>query len=233
MKTSATEKIIVIEAQVERDYEPDMFRLTIRFSGMRDDKAACVQTYNADCSKVQAALVEAGIPADAIKNSDFAVTIHYEWLYKKDEAFPEYYRRIKRIAEGYEYQATCSVEHKMDSSLLNNIWNALKNLEGDFSFDISYELEHPDECEKELLRAAVAEARCRAEVLANASDAKLGEVASIHYRFNRASNNYPTSSRMLKAESAFDSLDEELEAPTFNPESIGVYCSVSISWMLE
>ena len=225
------ERVIVIEASVEKDYDPDMFRLQVDFEGERDDRAACVDSYNTDFAKVKAALVDAGIPADEIRNSSFSVSVHYDWLYEKTDRGYEQYRRTERIVDGYEYKGECSVERKVDFGLLADIWNALQELDGDFTFDISYRLEKPDECEKQLLRAAVAEARDRAETLADAAGSKLGKVGAIHYRFNHASSNYADGAVCEPCVSYCEAA--EPSAPEFNPETIGVYCNVTVAWSLE
>lgn len=52
----------------------------------------------------------------------------------KDRACRPNYRRKDRVVDGYEYRGACSVERKVDFALLADIWNALYQIDGDFSF---------------------------------------------------------------------------------------------------
>lgn len=225
--------LITIEAAASKDYEPDRFRLQVDFEGDQDSRTECVEAYNSDCAKVKALLVEAGIPADEIRNGRFSVAVHYERLYEKVvlDNGREYYKYAKSVADGYEYFGDCSVESKVDFGLLASIWNGLQGLKGDFSFDITYMLERPDECEKELLRAAVAEARDRAETLADAAGSKLGRIDAIHYRFNNASKNRLDQHSCSLPDCLYDPAMPDI--PDFNPEAINVRCDVTVAWVLE
>ena len=231
MTTTLDNDFITIEAQVERDFEPDMFRLEIVFEGNGDERRDCVDSFNSYFEKVCTALTETGISAQEIKSGSFIVSTHYDWLYEKVERDYDCYRRRERIADGFEYRGECSVEHEADFDLLANIWNALQELDAGFTFEITYKLEKPDECEKELLRSAVAEARNRAETLAVAAGSGLGRVSAIHYRFNHASGNYPEGA--ICKPCVDDCCGAGPSAPEFNPESITVYCDVTIAWALE
>ena len=222
---------ITIEAEVQKDFEPDMFRLSVVFEGEKSERQECIESYNEDYSKVQSALVEAGILADEIKSSSFSVSVHHDWLYEKVDDARGYYRRRDRIVDGCEYQGACSVEREADFTLLAAIWNALQQLDGDFSFGIAYSLKRPDECEKELLRSAVSEARDRAEALADAAGSKLGNVKRIHYRFSRASSSYADGGGCEPMGDYCDAAEPGV--PEFNPEPISVYCSVTLAWALE
>lgn len=227
-----TSKTITITALVEKDFEPDIFRVEIIFEGEQDDKSECVAAYNADRKRVLAALGEAGVASDEVRTGAFRVSAHYEWYYEKATGAPyERYRRTERYVDGCEYSGDCHFERGMDLELLGSVWNALQNTEGDFTFEVTYDLEHPDECERELLRAAVAEARSRAELLADAAGAKLGGIASMKHGFRHAASSYSQPIMLYAAEDCgYD--DEGSSAPALNPETILVSCEVSASWFI-
>ena len=227
------DRVIVIDALSEREFEPDLFTLAIGFHGEHSEKKSCIEAYNADFAKVKTALENAGIQPDEIKNSEFRVTTHYDWLYEKADDRHDYYRRVSRLVNGYEYNGDCTVEHEVDPDLLKRIWAALQEIEGDFSVGIDYRLARPDECEKTILREAVAEARARAETLASAAGTKLGDVVTINHRFDNASSFGASGLKRATRLAPDGDFGSPPCAPEFNPRALEVSCSVSVAWALE
>lgn len=227
--TDSSDRVITIDARVAKECKSDLFRVSIYFEGDDSEKEECVRAFNEDQARVLSALEEAGIPADRIKSASFNVTRHYDWYYEKCSDHPKnYHRRTERFISGHEYSGDCSFEHEFDHGMLAAVWDVLQRTEGSFSFDITYSLEHPDACERELLQSAVVEARSRANTLTAAAGAELGEVASISHAFRHASSDFSESVKL----SAGAIADDGPCAPDLNPESMPVRCEVSISWFI-
>ena len=224
-------RTVSIDARAQKDFEPDQFRVEVSFHGEYDDKAECTRAFNGDLKRVKEALAKVGVPVDEIVSRGYRVVTHYEWRYEKCEgSYGEWYRRGERFVEGYEYDGDCSFKCKMDPALLAAIWVALQSTEGDFSYEIEYMIERPDEREREILRDAVVAARGRAEVLADAAGAKLGEVASIDYGFAYEEELIHRLNKCCCAPD--DGYDDFDDAPSLIPEPIPISCKVSVSWEL-
>ena len=233
MSEKSRKGTVLIDAEAEKEFDPDIFVLTVDFYGECDDRKSCVEAYNEDLADVTDALVKSGIQREAIKNSEFKIDMHAEWLYEKVDDGRDYYRRAERIVKGYEYRGDCTVTHAVDNDLLKRIFHSLQEIDGGFSFNVSFDLERPDEYEKALLKEAVEAARSRAEVLVKAAGAKLGPVETIRHRFDNAS--IVCASAATYAPSGIGDYEwaMPLSAPDFNPETIDISCSVSISWAIE
>ena len=232
MSEESRNSSILIDAEVEREFDPDIFVLTVHFYGECDDRKACVEAYNEDLANVTEALVGAGIQKDAIKNSEFRTEVHFEWIYEKVDNDRDYYRRVDRDVKGYEYRGDCTVSHAVDSDLLKRIFHSLQELDGGFSFTVNFDLERPGECEEELLKEAVRTAQSRAETLVSAAGAELGMVKSIHHRFDNASLARCADVACDSSSVGGDAWAMPLSTPDFNPETIEVRCSISISWAI-
>ena len=227
---------ITIYAAAQGKYAPDVFTIEVSFTGEKENRDECVQAYNEDYRKVKEALISAGVPEESIVTGPFAVMAHYEWIYEKIEEGSsrrrrEEYRRIRKEIDGYEYEGNCSAELPMNASLAKTIWVTLRDCEGDFGFDFSYDLEHPEVHERALLEQAVSEAKERAEVLASAAGIKLGAVEAIEHEYRhavQADQCVHRSTNIQYMDTARNSLEEN--APDFDPEHIWVSCDVSIRW---
>ena len=230
-------KGVTIDARAEKGFEPDKFQIQVNFSGWREEKAECADSYNKDYESVRDVLVKAGVSPDQVKANAFWITTRYSWYYEKvDGLGGERYRQTERYADGYEYRGGFSVEGNMDPHMLARIRGLLQGLDGDFTYSISYALGRSDVCERELLRVAVDEARARAEVLASAAGARLGEVESIYHRFKDACVSRFGDANYCHAALPYggaSSGPEEPSSPDFNPKPITVECEITASWALE
>lgn len=232
MEKGTEQHLIKISATARASKKPDQVELDVSFYGECDERADCITQYNKDIAAVLSALENVGFQKDSIKQSGFKVFPHKEGIYEKvGEDEDDYYYRTEMI-KGYEYESHATVLMEADEHLYGNAWLALLETDGSFSFQFDFGLKDEESVEKELLANAVEQARSRAEILASAAGAKLGEIASIEHTIRNAFDGYPDD--LLRCGgSAMGASSKKDMIPDFNPDDITVYCSIDAAWLIE
>ncbi len=156
---------ISVIASGEASLAPDLAVVSFAVSGTGKDLAATRDEVNRRSSAVLAALRELGIAEGDLNAPDLAV--HPEYDYRKGQRLVGY--RVSR-------QMTVRVR---DLDRLGAVQDALTASGANEVHGARMEASNPSAAEHEALRAAVAAARAKAEVLADAAGAALGAVARI------------------------------------------------------
>lgn len=215
------EKLVNIAITLTKSFPADRLRVNISLSGHHDERTDCTREYNRVLAEVRDALTGIGIPDDEIKNGDFRVSTHWKTLYKKDGA--SFYVH-DNVPDGYDYHAQISVVRDADAEEAKAIWRVLSACDDAVHFSLDYGLKDEEELRSTLLADAVREGRRRAEILAEAADAKVVGIQSIDYGYEGGAlfrNAYGECKAMMD------------EAPEFNPDDIAVSCNVRMQWSME
>jgi uncharacterized protein YggE len=219
-------RIVNVGVDMERNFPVDTISVSIDLEGTHDTREECTSEYNRLLGEVLDALAGIGIPKDEVKNSRFHVSAHTEALFAKDE-FGDYYHATEKIV-GYDYSADMSLTRPMtDSDDIKAIWVALTSCSEPVNFSIDFCLDDMEQAKSSLLAEAVAEGRRRADILAAAAGAHVTGIHTIGYEYARG---YPTGGMAAPMAAAYKSLES---APDFNPEDVGVRCSVQMQWRME
>ncbi len=156
---------ISVIASGEASLAPDLAVVSFAVSGSGKDLATTRDEVNRRSSAVLAALRDLGIAEGDLNAPDLAV--HPEYDYRKGQRLVGY--RVSR-------QMTVRVR---DLDRLGAVQDALTASGANEVHGARMEASNPSAAEHEALRAAVAAARAKAEVLADAAGAALGAVARI------------------------------------------------------
>ena len=149
----------------------------------------------------------------------------------EDEDGGNYYYRCETI-KGYEYTSHATIAMEADEDAYGKVWLALLETDGSFTFEFEFDLKNEEAVERELLAKAVKQAQSRAEILAEAAGAKLGNVMSINHTMRNAYSGYGLDYMCCESPRP-SSYGKRNLIPDFNPEDITVCCSVDVAWSID
>ncbi len=213
----STARVITVEGYAEREVEPDMAVITVGVTTKEATPAAAIDANSASAAKVIAAARKAGLADRDIRTGSISL----------NQAF-----RNSRTTSGYEqvpdgYTVTNVVTlrvrdlPKLGAVLRDTVDEGANRISG-LSFDVADSSKLRDE----LRKAAVADAKRRAEMLAEAAGARLGAVRTIADPPRGPVRPMPVQAEMRMAAAP------RSDVPVAGG-SLAFSQSVSITWTLE
>lgn len=222
------DRTVKIGSSVEGSFDVDRLTVTVSIEESLDSKEECTKAYNTNLSLVRSELARAGVPDSAVSTRRFTLRPHTERLYCKKSRNDYYY--AKTVVEGYEYSGEVVVTTS-DLDLAAPIWLALSECGSSVTFDMDFGLTDETPARNSLLRRAVREGEKNARILAKASGAELGPIASIQYDFRAGDADYRDGG--MYAPTAFGAAPDASPVPEFIPEPIRISCHVDCIWVLR
>lgn len=153
--------------------QPDTTRITLTLKGTESEYGEALRKSSQDAEQLRVLLARFGFERSDLKTLDFGVDAEYE-SYEEEGA-------CKRRFAGYSYSHVLKVEFPFDNNRLGRILYAMANSPLQPEFWLSYTVGDPEAAKNELLGAAVADAREKAAVLAQAAGVRLKDIRSIDY----------------------------------------------------
>ena len=196
---------------------PDTTRLTLTLEGADPRYAGAVEASGRDTGALKDALAEQGFGRDEVKTLSFGVEPRYE-SYQENGAY-------RQRLTGYQFHHTLKVEFPSDNGRLGRILSALSSCPVDPEIHISFTVSDPEKVKNELLSGAVADAREKAAVLANAAGVELAGVRSVDYSWAEAELVVRPMARALNAKLCADEATVDL-----TPDDIETEDTVTVVW---
>ena len=216
------EKIITVRGTGSVSVKPDetVVSLTLRAIDKIYDKA---MTKAADLqTALTGALAAVGFSANDIKTVRFNVSAEHESVRGKDGTY-------KNVFKGYACTHALRLAFDFDTKRLSDTLGAIASSVADPDLSIQFTVKDKTAAENALLEDAAKNAREKAEVLAAASGARLGELLSISYHFEG-------KDMMSRTQYGMDTLclakANRAAAPTVAPEDIDLTDEVSFVWTI-
>ena len=135
-------------------------------------------------------------------------------------------KRYKRVLIGHEVTHNLKIEFDLDNDRINEVLNCLKKYDSDVEFNIRFSVKDTDGMKRDVIVDATRNARFNAEVLAEASQVRLGELLKIEY--NWVDFNFISRSDIDMCMEY--SMDSNVE---FAPEDIEITDNVSFVWQIQ
>ncbi len=135
-------------------------------------------------------------------------------------------KRYKRVLIGHEVTHNLKIEFDLDNDRINEVLNCLKEYENDVNFNIRFSLKDCDGMKRDVIVDATRNAKFNAEILAEASQVRLGELIKIEY--NWVDFNFISHSDIDMCMEY--SMDSNVE---FAPEDIEITDNVSFVWEIQ
>lgn len=220
------ERTITIKGVGKMKVNPDLVILNIIVDSKEKKYSDAVEKAAQKIEKLDNALVLVGIKKDEVKTSNYTVRTNYVFINDKKN-------QSKRQFDGYTCEHKLKVSFDYDMKTLANVLESISNCFSEPQFDIVFTVKDKDAVNEELLSIAAKNAKKKAEILCEASGAKLGKLATINY-------NWSDINIFSRPPIRFDDT-AELSIPKLNattsiniqPDSIDVSDSATFVWEIE
>ena len=205
---------------------PDMTRITMTLNGIHKEYGETLRRSSEDTEALKDVLSGFGFERSDLKTLSFSIDTEYESYH--DKKSDEYKQRFV----GYRFIHILKVEFDSDNDRLGKLLYALANCAVRPEFRISYTVKDREAAKNLLLGKAVADAKEKAVVLAQAGGVTLKAIQSIDYSWGEIG----FESRPMRG----DVLMERCEAPkakgynlNIEPDDIDVSDTVTVLWEIE
>ena len=202
--------------------KPDTTRIYITLDGLTPEYGETLKMSADDTKQLKDLLAQFGFKHSDLKTLNFYVDTDYKSVKQEDGSY-------KSVLAGYKYCHRMKVEFPSDNALLGKLLYALANCELRPDLGIGYTVADREAAKNELLGKAVADAKAKATVLAQASCVTLGDIQHIDYSWGSINFEYRPMDRMLmncvEGAKVHESYDIDIE-----PDDIDVTDDVTIVW---
>ena len=163
-----------------------------------------------------------GFKKDSLKTSYFNIDTNYENILDEKNVY-------KSEFVGYICNQWINVECDLDMELIGKILNSIGKTNINPNLSLNFSVKDKDKINKELLVQATKDANIKANILAETSLLKLGEIVNINYDFQN--NGFLSGTKYeINNNSLVYSKSANIE---FNPEDILLQEFVTITWELK
>lgn len=200
---------ISVHGQGRMDAEPDIAELQLAVSRLAEAPAGAFEATRAAVGAVRASLESSGIPEAAIRVSRLRLSAVYD------------YTNNRQRLTGHEASADITVAIK-DVNATDTIITATIDAGANAVQSLIFDTTRRTEFEESAQRAAVADARRKASVFADAAGVTIGDV--VHLEESGGNGPTPLAGNMLMAESA---------DPAFVSGSISIEASVMVRFSIS
>ncbi len=203
---------------------PDVTRITATIEGLRAEYSEATESSSETAERLRGALEQLGFARAQLKTLALGIDAEYEGY--QDER-GNYRQRFS----GYRYRHTMKLEFPCDNALLGRTLYSLAHSGADPELQISYTVSDREAAKNELLSRAVADAKAKAAVLADAAGVALGGIRSI-----RCSDGEPALEVHPMHKAAFARSEEAADSAfgSYNvditPDDIEAFGSVTVVW---
>ena len=203
--------------------KPDMTRITMTLDGLFKDYDETLRHSSENTEALKDILSGFGFERADLKTLNFSVDTEYESCRDRDGSY-------KQRFSGYRFRHMLKVEFPSDNDRLGKVLYALANGKVRPEFRISYTVNDPEAAKNTLLGKAVADAKEKAFVLAQAAGVTLQEIQTIDYSWGEIDFEYrPMDGDVMMerctAPMAAKSYDLDIE-----PDDISVSDTVTVVW---
>ena len=199
---------------------PDRVEINLNVEAKDRDYAAALETESARSDALLAAVREAGLPDYALTTGQFNVRADYESVH--DDA-----GNWRSEFAGYVVTRSLRLVFPFSMDTLSAVLGNIGASEASPQLSIAFTLSDPEAVKKQALADAVRDAREKAEILASASGASLGNLLSIQYS---VSDRTVVSGTVFSVEA--DAMPRMAKAARFNgaPQDIDVTDDAVFVW---
>ena len=215
---------IQIKGQANLKILPDLGIFFIQISASAKSEAECNERLNKVNDELMKSLKQLGFTAEQIKLSNFSINAEYDYSNGKS----------KKI--GYKSYQDFRIEFKLDKKKILNVYNKLsenksENISINFGTDCSEELKK--KTKNELIVLAIKDASQKAQLIAETTGNKLGNIEVVRYGI-MAQNNFPMAMESKSAwASIADAMPNEERAENFSINEIEFFEEIEISFLIN
>lgn len=213
------ERTITVRGIGTASVKPDFIAITLNIVSKDMEYTKSVENANKRIGMLQNAVMSSGFAKEDLKTLSFNVRTNYEG--ETDE-----HGRYRNVFAGYVCRYTLKLSFDMDAKRLAETLTAISDSGANAEFSIKFTVKDPEKISAELLRSATENARQKAEILCEASGAKLGTLIKIDYDWTDI-NVYSASAYTMEMERGIAAAGA---VPEFEPEDIKSSDSAAFIW---
>ncbi len=215
-------RTITIKGVGKAKSRPDLIVIPITLNAKDFDYQKTMKKADEQHDALKAALGKCGVAPEEIKTANFSMDASYTGEHDRDGNYRQRF-------DGYVCTHQLSIQFGLDMERLGEVLAALAACSAEPSVSVRFTLKDPDALMREALECAVKNARAKAEILAAASGAALGELIRIDHSwaevsfFSNTEMHRAMSSDMLLSSARMDIV----------PDDVDITDSVAFVWALE
>ena len=216
-------KTITVKGIGNVSVKPDLVVLSMSLETQNRDYETAMRKASDKIEQINKSLSTLGFEKESVKTTDFNVRTDYES--KKNRA-GNYYR----VFNGYVVNHRLKVSFDFDTMLLSKALGTIAGCIAEPELSISFTVKEPSAVNEMLLKSAAENAKKKAEILCEASGAKLGELVNIDYNWGELNIYSRTSYDM-----GMDCMKAYAEAPysiDIEPDDINANDTVTFVWQI-
>lgn len=215
-------KTISIKGTGNAKRDPDLVIFRIQTSARQKEYSDAVEASNVLVNTLKGELESLGFDGKDLKTITFDTRPIFEHVEVGIIA-----KKQERQLHCFEVNHDLKLEFGMDNDRINDVIKCLKGFRKDIQFDIGFSVSDTDSIKREVIMNATKNARFNAEILAEASGVKLGDLIKIEYNWHDV-NFISRSDIQMRLESYYDANYME-----FNPDSIEISDDVLFVWQIS
>ncbi len=204
--------------------KPDTIKLRITTEGTYYEYEDTIRI-SADQTRIlKETMAGAGLDPADLKTTSFDINTAYE-SYRDDN--DDYKRRFI----GYKFSHRTYIKFENDNKILGRVLYAISKCPIDINFDIDYTVSNHEDAKNEMLKNAIADAKSKAKILAQAAEVELGQIEDISYSWSELHftsspiDNFVMEPKMMAAPDAYDI---DIEA-----DDIDLSDTVTVVWEIK
>lgn len=215
-------KTITVKGVGKATAKPDYVALTMIMESRDQNYDTAMNSAAKNIHELSESLAAAGFEKESIKTTNF--NVHTDYSNEKDHR-----GNWKKVFNGYVVTHHLKLEFDFDMKRLSAALGTISGCISHPQLSVAFTLKDPSDIKKEMLRAAAANAKCKAEILCEASGVKLGSLLNIDYNWSEVS--LFSGTRYMRAENCMRGASlESDEAIDIQPEDIKVNDTVTFVW---
>ena len=166
---------ITVTGRGRLSLRPDLTVVSLSVKSLDRDYDRSMASSEEKLASLKSGLAGAGFVERDLKTEDFSVNTEYEGVH--DPKTGGYRQELR----GYRCTHRLKLEFAFDTHLLSRVLTVIAHSVAEPELDVRFTVKDKGAAAEELLRAAAADAKAKAEILADASGAALGALVSIDY----------------------------------------------------
>lgn len=223
-----SERVIRVTGKGQIKAKPDMTRITLTLEDTKWEYDKALKASAESTEVIKDIMEKQGFERSDVKTLSFHVDTQHESYNDKDGSW-------KNRFSGYKYRHVMKVEFPSDNERLGRILYVLANdAEVRPELRFSFFVKDVEASKNELLGKAVADAKAKAKVLAEAAGVELKDITSIDYSWSEINFEVSPMKRGLElmdcktmAAEAEDGYDIDIE-----PDDIQISDTVTVVWSI-
>ena len=169
-------RTITIKGRGKSVKDPDLAIINISVSIVKEKFDDALDSMNDLIDELKGSLQNIGFEENDLKTITFNIEQKYDYV-EKGIINKEY----KNKFVGFQINHNLKLEFDFDNNKLSEVFHCLKNFDEKLEFRLHFSVKDKENMKKEVLINATENAKYKAEILAEASSAKLGDLIKIDY----------------------------------------------------